>query len=62
MWDAQVEMAKEMFKNQRTFVDTSTMPKMAELLSMNALVGMGMMPGASSAGHPAVPEGAQLHR
>ena len=45
MWDAQVEMAKEMFKNQRTFVDTSSMPNMAEMLNLSALTGMGLVPG-----------------
>merc|ERR1711907_603825 len=35
MWEAQVEMAKEMFKNQRTFVDTSSMPNVAELLNLS---------------------------
>merc|ERR1711977_101608 len=49
MWDAQVEMAKEMFKNQRTFVDTSSMPNMAELLNMSALTGMGLVPGLGGA-------------
>jgi len=43
MWESQVEMAREMFKTQRTFVDTSSMPTMAELLNMQALGGLGLL-------------------
>merc|ERR1712125_121504 len=40
MWEAQVEMAKVMFANQHTFVDTGSMPSMAQLLNLQALNGM----------------------
>merc|ERR1711998_17339 len=45
MWEAQVEMAKAMYANQRTFVDTSSMPSMAELLNLQAINSMGLMGG-----------------
>merc|ERR1712022_62930 len=43
MWEAQVEMAKAMYANQRTFVDTSSMPSMAELMNMQAVTNMGLL-------------------
>ena len=45
MWEAQVEMARVMYAQQRTFVDTQSMPTMAQLLNMQALGGMGLLPG-----------------
>ena len=42
MWAAQVEIAKEMYANQRTFVDTSNMPTMAQMLNLQALSAMGL--------------------
>jgi len=50
MWEAQVEMAKVMYANQRTFVDTGSMPDMAALFNLQALNGMGMMGTASAQG------------
>merc|ERR1712146_429146 len=43
MWEAQVEMAKVMYANQRTFVDTSSMPTMAQMMNMQALTNMGLL-------------------
>merc|ERR1711998_430602 len=43
MWEAQVEMAKAMYTNQRTFVDTSTMPTMAQMMNMQAVTNMGLL-------------------
>merc|ERR1711998_202433 len=45
MWEAQVEMAKAMYAQQRTFVDTSTMPSMAQMLNMQAMGNMGLLGG-----------------
>merc|ERR1712159_120184 len=52
MWEAQVEMAKEMFKNQRTFVDTSSMPNVAELLNLSAVTNMGLLPSVTPPQNP----------
>jgi len=52
MWEAQVQMAKVMFAQQRTFVDTQSMPTMAQLLNMQALSGMGLLPGQAQQGNP----------
>merc|ERR1711907_266167 len=49
---AQVEMAKEMFKNQRTFVDTSSMPNVAELLNLSAVTNMGLLPSVTPPPNP----------
>merc|ERR1711998_435951 len=43
MWEAQVEMAKAMYANQRTFVDTSSMPTMAQMMNMQAVTNMGLL-------------------
>merc|ERR1711998_369599 len=43
MWEAQVEMAKAMYANQRTFVDSSSMPTMAQMMNMQALNNMGLL-------------------
>jgi len=50
MWEAQVEMARVMYANQRTFVDTGSMPSMAQLLNLQALNGMGMMGNSAANG------------
>merc|ERR1711998_38618 len=43
LWEAQVEMAKAMYANQRTFVDSSSMPTMAQMMNMQALNNMGLL-------------------
>merc|ERR1711939_794627 len=42
MWEAQVDMVTAMYAHQRTFVDTSQMPTMAQMLNMQAMSSMGM--------------------
>lgn len=37
MWEVQCRMATEMYKNQRTFIDASEMPSMAQMLNFNAM-------------------------
>lgn len=43
-WQTQIAISQSMFKNQRTFVDSSGMPTMAELLNLNMLNKMGLGP------------------
>merc|ERR1711967_88723 len=43
MWETQLGMVQAMYANQRTFVDTSSMPTMAEMLNMQALGSMGLL-------------------
>jgi len=52
MWESQVAMATAMFAQQRTFVDTSTMPTMAQMLNLQAMTNMGLMPSSTMAGQP----------
>eukprot|EP00854_Cymbomonas_tetramitiformis_P015795 gene15795-18727_t len=42
-WDVQSRMVKDMYENQRTFVDSQQMPTMAEMLNFNTLNKMMMM-------------------
>ena len=37
MWEVQCRMAQEMYKNQRTFIDTHDMPSMAQMLNFQAM-------------------------
>lgn len=39
-WQTQLEIAAAMFANQRTFVDTSAMPSMADMLNLNLMSGL----------------------
>merc|ERR1712054_297851 len=55
MWEAQLGMVQAMYANQRTFVDTSSMPTMAQMLNMQALGGMGLFP----IGQPQTEQGKQ---
>merc|ERR1711988_2037485 len=55
MWEAQLGMVQAMYANQRTFVDTSSMPSMAQMLNMQALSGMGLLP----MGQPQTEQGKQ---
>lgn len=61
MWEMQVQMAQAMFANQRTFVDTSSMPTMAQFMNLQALNNMGLMgmptAGASQSVPTPAPEG-----
>merc|ERR1712093_831060 len=52
MWESQVAMATAMFAQQRTFVDTSTMPTMAQMLNLQAMTNMGLMPSSTMAEQP----------
>jgi len=56
MWEAQVEMVRAMYANQRTFVDTSSMPTMAQMFNMQAMGGMGLLPGISAIDQPQQPQ------
>jgi len=55
MWDSQVEVARAMFLNQRTFVDSSTMPSMAQMMNFQAMSNMGLMGASGSQQTPSAP-------
>jgi len=59
MWEMQVQMATAMYAQQRTFVDTSTMPSMAQMLNMQAMGNMGLLGGLAQQQQPPAANGSQ---